>query len=296
MALLEACLRSLPEVLSGALKATKVLFPESSMNPVEGVYKGNSIADFFNDRLADSVIAYLKTRELAGDGSKIRILEVGAGDGGTTAGLLARLKPYQSSIEEYCYTDISKVFLFHAEKHFAPEYPFIKPVIFDVSKPLDGQGISPDSYDVVIATNVLHATRNIRQTLRNVKAALHRGGLLAINEICRNTLFAHLTFGLLDGWWLYEDHALRIPGCPGLYPETWTRVLQVEGFGSILFPAESQHNLGQQIIVAESDGVIRQLHQIWLCRFSPGTEKRNMNGLRLRVNHYAIWGWPTSND
>ncbi|MDB6039481.1 MAG: polyketide synthase, partial [Verrucomicrobiales bacterium] len=274
MALLEACLRSLPEVLSGAIKATKVLFPESSMDRVEGVYKGNPIADFFNDRLADSVIAYLKNREHAGDASKIRILEVGAGTGGTTAGLLARLKPYQSSIEEYCYTDISKVFLFHAEKHFAPEYPFIRPVIFDVSKPLDGQEISPDCYDIVIATNVLHATRNIRQTLRNVKAALHCGGLLVINEICRNTLFAHLTFGLLDGWWLYEDHALRIPGCPGLLPETWTQVLRAEGFGSILFPAESQHNLGQQIIVAESDGVIRQLHKISVVPILSGKETK----------------------
>ena len=56
--------------------------------------------------------------------------------------------------------------------------------------------------DVAIAANALHATRNIRRTLRNVKEVLKGGGLLALNELSRNGLSVHLTFGLLDGWWL----------------------------------------------------------------------------------------------
>ncbi|MCY9124724.1 hypothetical protein MOE62_21715, partial [Bacillus inaquosorum] len=84
-----------------------------------------------------------------------------------------------------------------------------------------------------------------------------KNGLLLINEISQLSLFTHLTFGLTDGWWLYDDAALRIPGCPGLYPETWQKVLEEGGFRSVLFPAEASHNLGQQIIAAESDGVIR---------------------------------------
>ena len=30
----------------------------------------------------------------------------------------------------------------------------------------------------------------------------------------RSFCFTHLTFGLLDGWWSYEDAELRIPGSP----------------------------------------------------------------------------------
>src|SRR5699024_698104 len=67
----------------------------------------------------------------------------------------------------------------------------------------------------------------------------------------------HLTFGLTDGWWLYDDEEMRIPGCPGLSSDTWENVLKEKGFRSILFPAEASHKLGQQIIVAESDGIIR---------------------------------------
>ena len=73
-----------------------------------------------------------------------------------------------------------------------------------------------------------------------------------------NSLFTHLTFGLLEGWWRYEDPELRIPGCPGLDPQDWQTVLESEGFRSVVFPAQAIHDLGQQIIVAESDGVVRQ--------------------------------------
>jgi hypothetical protein len=40
----------------------------------------------------------------------------------------------------------------------------------------------PGAYDVAIATNVLHATRNIRQALRHAKAALRRNGWLLLND------------------------------------------------------------------------------------------------------------------
>ena len=113
-------------------------------------------------------------------------------------------------------------------------------------------------YDVVIAANVLHATKSIRRTLQNTKATLRKSGLIVLNEISRKSLFAHLTFGLLKGWWLTEDNQYRIPGSPGLYPKAWQQVLEEEGFNSVLFPAEAVHELGLQIILAESDGIIRQ--------------------------------------
>lgn len=85
--------------------------------------------------------------------------------------------------------------------------------------------------------------------------------MLLINEIVGHSLFTHLTFGLLEGWWLYEDAALRIRGTPAIAPGTWQRVLESEGFRSIRFPAEAAHRWGQQLIICESDGVVRQRRQ-----------------------------------
>lgn len=120
------------------------------------------------------------------------------------------------------------------------------------------QGLTLGGYDVVVSANVLHATRDIRHTLRNAKALLRPGGLLVLNELTANNLLSQFSFGLLDGWWRYEDPHLRIQGSPLLSTAHWRHVLTQVGFRAIALPARDAEDLGQQIIVAESDGVIRQ--------------------------------------
>ena len=254
--LLDACLKGLPGVLRGELSAPGVLFPGGSMSLVEGIYKHNRISDHFNQVLIEAVLAHLESRPA--DAEPLRILEIGAGTGGTTAGLLAALEPWRSQLGEYCYTDLSQAFLQHGVEQFAAHHPFFHTRLFDVSRPCAEQGIDADHYHLVLATNVLHATPQIRQTLRNAKAVLRKGGLLMLNEISQASLFTHLSFGLLEGWWLHRDGALRLPGCPGLSPAAWQAVLEQEGFGPVLFPARQAHAQGQQIILAESDGIVRQ--------------------------------------
>ncbi|AOC91148.1 beta-ketoacyl synthase N-terminal-like domain-containing protein [Bacillus amyloliquefaciens] len=256
--LVETALRALPDILSGRVSATDVLFPDSSMELVEGIYKNNETADYFNEVLADTLTAFIEERLKEDPNAEIRILEIGAGTGGTSATVFKRLKEYKHHVKEYCYTDLSKAFFLHAEKEYGPDNPYLTYKRFNVEEPPALQDVDAGAYDVVIAANVLHATKNIRQTLRNAKAVLKKNGILLLNEISSHSVYSHLTFGLLEGWWLYEDADLRIPGCPGLYPEAWQSVLESEGYRYVTFMAESSHQLGQQIVAAESDGVIRQ--------------------------------------
>ncbi|MEX1830139.1 SDR family NAD(P)-dependent oxidoreductase, partial [Luteibacter sp. CQ10] len=255
MDLVERALRALPDVLTGRRLATEVLFPDSSMGSVGSVYARNAVADHFNAVLCDTLDAQLRDRLGRDPGRRFRILEIGAGTGGTSAMVFERLKPFEAAIEEYTYTDISRSFLLHAEDHFA-HVPYLRGRLFNVEQAPEAQAMPIGDYDVVIATNVLHATRNIRDTLRHAKATLKRGGLLLINEITGFSLFTHLTFGLLDGWWLFEDDALRIPGTPALAPAAWENVLRAEGFPLVQLPAAASHGLGQQVVVAWSDGVV----------------------------------------
>ncbi|MCB2312714.1 phosphopantetheine-binding protein [Clostridium tagluense] len=259
--LLESTLKYLPEILTGKKLATQIIFPNSSMVMVENVYKNNVIADYFNQALANNVIAYIQERINKDPSVQIRILEIGAGTGATSAIVFKKLKKFEDSIEEYCYTDISKAFLNHAEQAYGMENPYLSYKIFNVENPLVGQNLNAGRFDIVIAANVLHATQNIRNTLRNTKTILKKNGVILLNEITINNLFNHLTFGLLEGWWRYEDYELRIPGCPELSPDTWKKVLESEGFSSITFPCSEAIELGQQIIVAESDGLVRQAQQ-----------------------------------
>ncbi|WP_216843120.1 non-ribosomal peptide synthetase, partial [Granulicella sp. S190] len=255
--LAEKTLRNLPDILVGRRGATELLFPNSSMELVESVYSNNPVADYFNRFLAEMIFTRVSKRSEVNAG-KFRILEIGAGTGATSAQIFQKLSSLRDRIEEYCYTDLSVAFLQHAERKYRSIAPYLRCKIFDVEKPLLEQGIDVGRYDLVVATNVIHATRNVCMSLRNAKAALKQNGLLLLNEITSKKVFAHVTFGLLSGWWLYEDEALRIGGSPLLSGNSWRNALEREGFHSIGFPARSDDMPGQEVIVAVSDGVVRQ--------------------------------------
>ena len=256
--LVEAALRALPAVLTGRQRAAEVLFPDGGMDRIAGLYKGNRLADYFNDVLGATLVKAIQERLRHDPAARIRIIEIGAGTGASTAAILPKLLAYRDSIAEYGYTDVSRAFLHHAEEHFAAQTPFLRMQLFDIEKPVAEQKIASGCYDIAIAANVLHATRSIRNSLRNVKAVLRRNGLLLLNELSDTSLVSHLTFGLLEGWWAGEDKALRMPGAPGLYPDAWRKVLAEEGFSPVLFPARADHAAGLQIVLAQSDGVVRQ--------------------------------------
>ncbi|MEJ2417344.1 MAG: beta-ketoacyl synthase N-terminal-like domain-containing protein [Exilibacterium sp.] len=250
--LVDACITALPDILVGNQFAVEIMFPESSLNVMEGIYKNNPIADFFNNMLANILVMYIEERIKLDKSAELTIVEIGAGTGGTTKPVLEKINKFNNNIKEYCYTDISKAFLVHGEKQFKQSYPYLIFENMDIENPLVGQNLKSGKYDIAIATNVLHATKNIDNTLFNVKSLLRKNGLLLLNELSGKDLFSHLTFGLLDGWWNYEDKSLRIPGSPGLYTSTWVEVLEKQGFSSTIFTADKFPNLRQQIIVAEN--------------------------------------------
>ncbi|XMN10907.1 beta-ketoacyl synthase N-terminal-like domain-containing protein [Streptomyces griseobrunneus] len=256
--LVETTLRAFPDILSGRRPATEVIFPGGSLELVQNAYTTNPASAFFNQVLAADVVARLRRRARALTADGARILEIGAGTGATSAVVLEALRSAQLDVREYCYTDISRAFLNHAERSFGAGNPSLTCEILDIERPVADQGLTLGGYDVVVAANVLHATRDIRHTLRNAKALLQPGGLLVLNELTANNLLSQFSFGLLDGWWRYEDPHLRIQGSPLLSTAHWRHVLTQEGFRAIALPAQDAEDLGQQIIVAESDGVIRQ--------------------------------------
>ncbi|MGS2738242.1 amino acid adenylation domain-containing protein [Sinomicrobium sp. M5D2P17] len=253
--LLQICLESFQEILTGKLQATSVMFPGGSMDYVSGIYKGNAQSDYFNDLLAGIIknsvaasIPYLKS------GEKIRILEVGAGTGGTSQVVFRALEPYKDHLF-YLYTDLSYSFLHYAEQQYKTMAPYLETAILNIELAPSDHQVAIGSYDIVIGANVVHATKNMAVTLNNIKALLKQDGLLIMNEIARTELFTTMTFGLLDGWWLYEDGGIRLKGSPGLSAESWQNILKETGYlKPVSYPEVT--NLSQQIVCATSDGKI----------------------------------------
>ena len=190
------------------------MFPSGHLDLVEAVYRDNKIAAEFSASLARAAADRDRGTDCGQPDMQIRVLEIGAGTGGTSTHLFEAMAAFGDRLCEYRYTDVSRAFLIKAEQRFANNVPSLVTALFDVEKPPEEQGIATRPYDLVVAANVLHATADISQTLRHVRATLAPGGVLLLNEASSPTLFMHVTFGLLEGWWRATDPERRIPGTP----------------------------------------------------------------------------------
>ncbi|MEJ8302800.1 SDR family NAD(P)-dependent oxidoreductase, partial [Saccharibacillus sacchari] len=252
--LLWQCISHYPAVLTGKLKATDVLFPNSSMELVEGIYKGNANTDYYHSLMTEATKKYIENRLTKNPKHKIKLLEIGAGTGGTTSWILKGIEKYQEHID-YTYTDISQAFLKYGEQKFSPHYPFLNFKKLNIEEDISKQGFAYASYDVVLAANVLHATKNISETIERVKSLISPHGWLLINEATQRMDFLTMTFGLLEGWWQSEDRNIRIPHSPLLSESSWADLLKREGFTNAVLP-DRKHSLAstQHVVIAESNG------------------------------------------
>lgn len=255
-----SCLGALGEVLTGKVQATDVLFPNGSSHLVSGLYNHNVISDYFNDRLSNVVKQAVldKSAALPAD-RKVRILEVGAGTGGTTLPILDALSDYHDQIE-YVYTDVSGALMSEFRSKHSSVFNDMEFFLWDVNRPFQQQGIKHLNADIVIAANVLHATRNINTTLTNISELFAEDAFLIVSELTQNTLFFSLTFGLLDGWWTYEDGEDRIAGSPLLSETHWLSSFQSAGYDDAETACEN--TLGQNILIASHSGSKQRVNEV----------------------------------
>ncbi|TQJ03210.1 SDR family NAD(P)-dependent oxidoreductase [Amycolatopsis cihanbeyliensis] len=244
--LLRPCLHKLFEVMSGRVRATEVMFPGGSTELVEGAYQGSPVVDRANHLVSSAVRSRVERDTGSG---QVSIVEIGAGTGGTTAGVLPEIAGFAPDLR-YVYTDISGAFLQHGRAQFAERHPYLEFRTLDIGSDPEPQGFPAGGFDVVIAANVLHATGDLLATLGNVGSLLREGGWLVLNEATANVLTATLTFGLLDGWWLNTDEHLRLPGSPLLSGDGWRQALRRAGFGRVL-PVPADEDGTQHLVVAE---------------------------------------------
>jgi NADPH:quinone reductase-like Zn-dependent oxidoreductase/SAM-dependent methyltransferase/acyl carrier protein len=220
LVLLARCAERMVSILRGETEPLEII----SRGMLEHLYESVPDARFYNQLTADlmSEIAAVwpETRPL-------RILEIGAGTGGSTSWLLPRL-PRDNT--EYVFTDIGDVFLGEAEARFS-KYPFVRYGLLNIERDPVDQGYAPGSFDIIIAANALHATKDLKTTLGNARSLLVEGGMLLLMEGHEQRKL-DMIFGLLKGWWAFEDYDIR-PDSAMLSEKAWSDVLAEAGFAEI---------------------------------------------------------------
>jgi len=186
------CGPQLAQVMTGAADPLQLLFPGGSLATAEKLYQESPSAKAYN-AFVQQVIAVA----LAGltEGQPLRVLEIGAGTGGTTAFVLSELPADRT---DYVFSDISPLFTTRAAQKFGG-YPFVRYQLLDIEQEPLSQGFEAHQFDLILAANVIHATADVRQTLRHVQQLLAPQGLLLLLEMTKPERLVDLTFGLTEG-------------------------------------------------------------------------------------------------
>ncbi|TVY91566.1 Fusaridione A synthetase [Lachnellula willkommii] len=159
----------------------------------------------------------------------MKILEIGAGTGGTTQATLPSLG---TSFSSYTYTDVSSGFFEAAENKFKTYADRMIFKIFDMVKSPAEQGFTEGSYDMVLASNVLHVAEDLDLMMTNVRKLLKPGGFLVNLETVTNDMLRNgIIMGGLPGWWIGAESGR--PHGPMLDLESWDGLLKRSGFGGI---------------------------------------------------------------
>ncbi len=259
LSLLCRCGAALAEVLQGHEDPLALLFSRDEPGAT-ALYRQAPASRAANQMLADAVATAVSNLP---SGRKLRVLEVGAGTGSATSLILPNLP---ANDFDYTFTDISAGFFVAAERQFADSEASIEYRMLDIETDPVAQGFDPHSYDLVIAANVLHATRNLEETLAHCLELLAPKGLLVALEVLQGRGWQDLTFGLLDGWWRFADsyrthHALA-------EPSIWYRALREAGFGETEILGEEgfgpENVWGPGVIVAQGPAEVTGYPGIWI--------------------------------
>jgi pyochelin synthetase len=242
-----ASIKALPELLRGDSDPLRLLFPDGKLDVSQTLYE-DALFNRWANEAAGAVV-----RQLAGQRQKpLRVLEVGAGGGGTTSSVLAALSDVDF---DYLSTDLSPYFLNQSQDRFG-DVDGMRYAVLDLNADLRAQGLAPNSFDLIVAGDVLHATNDVDGVLGKLRELLVPGGWVVALEMTRDHYQIMTSLELLislDA--VTSDFADERAGADAVFLDraAWTRVFERAGAqAQVCLPQEGTFigDLGMCVLAA----------------------------------------------
>ena len=164
---------------------------------------------------------------------RMNIFEVGAGTGSTTRSILSAL---HGDFSSYTFTDVQAELITDAQTSFmrAEFSDRMTFATFDVEQSAKDQGFEEGAYDVVIASNVLHATGRLDVAMAQIRHLLRPGGyLIVLDVVSKSPIVVNTMVGGTPEWWANaSDDRSRRDG-PCLTLDRWDALTRLYGFSGI---------------------------------------------------------------
>ncbi len=187
--------RNLLPIFQNKADALEVMMEEKLLH----TYYGNAIG---LDRIYTQTTFIIDRYAHKNPGANI--LEIDADTDGLTLPVLRALSESMNinpRFSHYDYIDISAGFFKTAKAKFTEWSNLMSFKKYDVEGDAAAQGIQAGTYDLIVACDVLHATKPMEVTMANVRMLKPDGHVLIV-EGTRDTPHCLLIFGTLPGWWL----------------------------------------------------------------------------------------------
>ncbi|KAI0009527.1 hypothetical protein F4779DRAFT_368622 [Xylariaceae sp. FL0662B] len=287
----------LADVLSGATDGIRVIFGTPQGRELVRAMYCDYTFNYMNYLQMRDVISHLASRIAnTQPGETLKVLEMGAGTGGTTLVMAPLLATLDMPVE-YTFTDLSASMVANARQTFGKQYPFMKFAVHDIEKP---PAEEHRGQHIILASNAVHATHSLAVSVRNIRQALRPDGFLMLLEMTEAIPFVDLVFGLLEGWWLFDDgrkHAV-VP------VEHWEHELHAAGFGHVDWTdGNLPENAFQKAIIALATGPSEPEHLPKALPRAAGTaetiqlDRGDVNARELEAEDFVAGytrGWDTA--
>ena len=237
----------LADCLVGKSDAVTLMFKAPAAQEIMRQYYCDSpMLSTMTEQMVKYILKVIKN-EADSNAAAVRILEVGAGFGGTTTRLAQAIEASQVCAS-YTFTDIAPSLVKNAKTKFA-SYPWMRYQTFnlehDVSESMKGQ------YDIIVGTNCVHATKNKTRSLRRLSQLLRQDGIVVLSEVTELVDWYDIVFGLLDGWWLAEEDTYPLQP-----PESWMHSFEEAGYQSADYSRGSKpESRSQRLLVGSNKKV-----------------------------------------
>jgi len=227
---------NLPGLMRGKVDPLALLFPEGRLETAESAYRDNVISGYLNGLVNATVRAIAGRRSPQ---APLRLLEVGAGVGGTSTDLIATLRDRPV---DYLFTDVSTFFLEEARAKFGAE-SIVRFGLFDLNQPFRQQGYSEGAFDVIVCANVLHNSVHAAEVLARLRELLAPGGWLVFLEATRDNYQLMTSMEFKEGLTDFRDHRAETH-TTFIAREAWLQLLGEAGAASVLCLPEESDPLG----------------------------------------------------
>lgn len=263
---------NLAEIMMGNFDPmSQMFFKNTDLQLGINVYRNSMTGQIFGKIAAKLVYSLIKEKQ-----GEFKILEVGAGVGGTSDYIIDKIKICDNV--RYTFTDLSDVFLDNAKERYKG-YDFVDYKKYDINEHPSNQDMQLHSYDLIIGANVFHDAYNINQTVGDMQLLLKDYGKLMIIEVTVNTAIQMITAGFAEGLTTYKDNRVETD-LPAYSEPMWIKTLEENNYTKpILYPfdMEARANLQTTLFLTRSKQLKAYVSEVDI-----------IDKLKLRLPDYMI--------